>query len=200
MSKKEFGTDVEETPQADVASAIVMMTEILKELKSSHTGRDDGSIELLRQGVEALVKSEAGRPKENMYYPGISSMNPEGELKRPRAELRCKMMWVGHKLTKEALTHMEIDLLNKVQPGHYRVTKADGSTIPFDVDATIDREGRLERIAFRFPCKNTEDRHSHMPMTSYLREAMGELSPNVDRLMAQVLQLQAELARRDAAA
>mgnify|MGYP001603702920 CR=1 FL=1 len=195
MSKKEFDVEVEE-PKSDVANAIVMMTQILQEMRSKHAGGSE--IELLTKGVEALVKSEAGRPKENMYYPGISAMNPEGELKHPRAELKCKMTWVGHKLSKEALTHAEIDLLNKVQPGHYRVTKSDGSTIPFDVDAVIDREGRLERMAFRFPCKNTEDRHSHMPMTSYLREAMGELSPNVDRLMAQVIQLQSELACRDA--
>ena len=187
------GTLVEPT----LASAVQTMADILRELKTSSKG-DDSRIDVLASGIQTLIDHEKARPRENPQYPGISGLNPLGELAHPRPELRCKMFWVGYRLNKDMLTHEEIDLLNKVTPGEYRVTKSDGTMVPFTVDGKQDLAGRLERLTFHFPCKNTDDRMNHMPMISYLREAMGEALPSVDRLMAQVRALKAELALKGA--
>ena len=181
--------------EPSVTDAIMLMTQILAELKGK-AGVEDDRIGVLASGIQTLVDHEKARPKENPNFPGISALNPLGERDNPRPELKCKMFWVGFKLTKEGLTKLEIDLLNRLQPGEYRVTKANGRTIPFRVEAKEALNGKLEKMAIHFPCKSQEDRGDHMPMVSYLREALGEAVPNADILMAQVLALKAELAER----
>src|SRR5262249_28174034 len=111
---------------------------------------------------------------ENRLPPEISAYNKLGERDNPRPELRCRMIWVGFNLAKEALTREEIDLLNQVKPADYRVTKANQSTIDFTVTGRQDRAGRPELLTFHFPCKAVEDRHNHMPMTAYLKEVLAQ--------------------------
>lgn len=185
--------------EPSVTDAIVLMTQILAEMRGKSSG-SDSRIDVLAQGVQSLVDHENARPKENRQHPGISSLNPLGERDHPRPELKCKMYWVGFKVTKDSSSREEIELLNRLEPGNYRVTKANGRTIPFTVEARKGLNDKLERMMIHFPCKSTEDRGDHMPMTSYLREALGEGLPNADILMKQVLALQAELAARKAAA
>jgi hypothetical protein len=190
-------TETVDTPQAnDVAGAISMMAQILTELKSRER-ETDPRLETLAKGVEALVQREKSRPHENPNSPEISFMNPLGERDHPRPELKCKMFWVGFRLTKDGLTREEIDLLNTIKAGIYRVTKADGKQIPFTVAATQDAGGKLEKMTFHFPCKSVEDRNNHLAMSSYLREALGDIAPSVDLLMQQVRRLQAELDARN---
>ena len=185
-----------QAPDSSVAEAITMMAQILSELKAKGTG--DDRLETLSRGVEALVSAEASRPRENLNFPNISTLNPKGERDNPRPALKCKMFWVGFKMAPDSLTYEEINLLNRVVPGAYRVTKSDGKSVPFTVGATQDMAGRLEKMTFRFPCKNTEDRMNHMPMTSYLREVLGDTLPKVEQLIEQVKALQAELAAKSA--
>lgn len=181
---------------SEVSAAITMMAEILKELKSKEPQGGDDRIGILAQSVQALVAAENSRPRENRFGPEISVFNPLGERDNPRPELKCKMFWLGHKLTKDVLTREEIEALNAMEPGHYRVTKSDNRKISFDVQAREDNGGKLEQLTFHFPCKNTEDRQNHNPMLSYLLEAQGKLTPSVHSLMQQVLELKAELAAK----
>jgi hypothetical protein len=184
-----------EQKELSVNDAVTLMAQILSELRAKDSVGDE-RLSVLSKGVEALVSAEATRPRENRFPPEISYLNPLGERDNPRPELKCKMFWVGYKLSKEVLTKEEIDLLNKIQPGSYRVHKSDGRSIPFVVAAKDDESGRLEKLSFHFPCKNRDDRQNHMPMASYLREALGDVRPDVDRLLEQVQALQAELATR----
>jgi hypothetical protein len=73
------------------------------------------------------------------------------------------------------------------------VTKSNGRKIPFRVTPRWSDNGTLESMSFHFPCKATEDRQDHMPMTSYLKEVLGE-APTFDMLQAEITALKAQLA------
>ena len=173
---------------------MLMMTELLSEMRANPSG-DGQQLAALSKGVEALISAEAARPRENPQFPGKSALNPLGDHAHPRPELKCRMFWVGYKLSKEGLTHEEIELLNRVQPGEYRVTKSHGRSIPFTVAARLGTDGRLEQMTFHFPCKSTEDRHDHNSMTAYLREILGEAT-TVEVLRKQLAEAQVALAAR----
>jgi len=158
-----------------MADVLARMTAIMEEQQEQR--RKQG----LREELEDLSTADARKASrhigatgvaENNFPPEISNYNKKGERDNPRPELRCKMIWVGINLTKEMLTREEIELVNQVQPGDYRVTKADNSTIEFTVEGKVDRAGKPELLRFHFPCKHVEDRQNHMPMTSYLREVL----------------------------
>lgn len=183
----------EQTP--DLNDALSVMAQILQEMKSQKTATPD-SLETLARGIEQLVAVEKTKTKENTNHPDYSFLNPLGERDNPRPDLKCKMIWVGHKVTKEGLVKAEIDALNRIAPGVYRVTKADGRVISLTVTAKENEAGKLETMSFHFPCKSTEDRHNHAPMLTYLREAMGEQLPRVDYLISEIEKLKAELAAK----
>lgn len=178
-----------------MADALVMIAEALKTIKAGDTGASERLA-----GIEAfLLHQEKARPHENLFNPPlVSSLNPLGERDHPRPELKCKMIWVGYKMAKDTLTRQEIELLNRLQPGDYRVTKADGRTIPFKVTPKYTDNGNLEHLNIHFPCKLAEDRQNHLSMVSYLSEALGEVA-NTDTLKAQIASLKAQLAGVQAA-
>lgn len=131
---------------------------------------------------------------ENRQSPGISVYSyPEGDLKRPKAPLKCKMFWVGYEETPDTLKPIEVDLLNRLEPGEFRVTKTDGTPIPFRVSAKRNDRFELEELAIWFPCKG-ENRHNHGSKISYLQQALGDRIPTAEELLAELTILKAELA------
>ena len=175
---------------ATLAEALIAIADALKTLKAG-----DNTSATHLAGIEALLlQQERTRPHENLFNPPlISHFNPLGERDHPRPDLKCKMFWVGYEATKDGLTREEIDLFNRMQPGEFRVTKADGSTIPFSVGSRYADSGALEHMTFHFPCKNDTDRHNHASKTSYLREVLEGASPSVSGLLAEVAALKARL-------
>lgn len=174
-------------PDPSMAQALAMIAEALKSIKTG----DADAVDRLKTMETFLMEREAARPHENVFNPPmVSHYNPLGERDHPRPDLHCKMFWVGYELTKDQLTLAEIELLNRIQPGDYRVTKSDGKTIPFKVGQKVSDSGQIEHLTFHFPCKSSEDRQNHASMVSYLREALGEtVDPGV--LLAQIAQLKA---------
>jgi hypothetical protein len=172
-----MATDPKVATPAPAAAPDTTLTAILAQMATLMAKQGE------REDVEDLSSAEARKAGrrlgatgayENAFAPEISAYNPRGERDFPRSELACKMIYVGFKLAKEALTVEEIELLNQMKPGDYRVTKSDGKSIPFVVTAKLDAAGRRELLTFHFPCKSTEDRHNHMPMAAYLREALAQ--------------------------
>lgn len=167
-----MATDKSTAPTADdkLAEALnLIATMMAKQDKRAET--EDLNTEDARRAGRRVGASGA---YENAFPPDFSAFNPKGERDNPRPELRCKMIWVGFKLAKEALTVEEINLLNQAQPGDYRVEKADGRTIPFTIGGKADHAGRLEMLTFHFPCKSTEDRHNHLSMANYLKQVLAQ--------------------------
>lgn len=172
---------------------------LISEMKASPSRPDTGVVEqLLKQQERLLVKT---RP-ENLDPPQISVYShPEGERDRPKDPLKCKMRWVGYELTTDTLKPLEIELLNQLQPGEFRVTKADGTPIKFTVkakysdvyDKQTDRP-RVEGMDIHFPCTG-EHRQNHMSMVAYLQQALHGAIPSTDEMLQEVARLRTELER-----
>ena len=180
----------------DVAHALVMIAQMLKEVRAG----DAGSSVHLASIERLLAHQEATRPHENLFNPPlVSEANPLGERDHPRPELRCKMYWTGYEIKKESLSCTEIELLNRIKPGVYQVHKADGQRISFTVGEKRSDSGTIEQLTFHFPCKGAEHRQNHNSMTAYLQEALGE-TVTAEGLRAQIVALERQIATQQAAA
>jgi hypothetical protein len=126
----------------------------------------------------------ATQKKENPQAPMVSIYNPKGETDHPRPRLRTKTTQNGIALGEDTLTWEEIEALNALPPGEFRVAKANGVKIPFTVKFVKGFDGEsLERVEFHYPCKD-EHRHDHRPLFEYcldVLESAGQTA-DVDRL------------------
>lgn len=185
-------TPDEPITKSDFLSSIKLLLESVRGSDNVAT-KERAAIEVERLLLEQeRLKREM---PENKQSPGISVYSyPEGDYARPKAPLKCKMFWVGYEEKLETLTPIEADLLNRLEPGNYRVTKTDGSSIPFTVTAKYTNAGTLEELAVWFPCKKGDDRHNHNSKTSYCQQALGERIPSMDELMTELTRLKMELA------
>jgi hypothetical protein len=186
--------DDEPTSMAAVLAQMAQMqhetARLLLEMKQSGTGDANVIEQLLEQQQQLLVKTKP----ENTDHPGISAFSyPEGDLKKPKPDLKCEFIWCGQEESKEQLTPEEIELRNRLEPGNYFVTKANGQKIKFNVAAKYTDGGKLESLNVWFPCKG-DQRNDHMSSVAYLRQVLGEQVLSLEELMAQVNKLQGELA------
>lgn len=103
---------------------ITLTVDELKDLIQSKSEVQGLSAKSLAAAVaEGAAKA---RKLENPESPGISVFSyPEGELARPKPELKCPMFIGGAPFERSTLTPKEIEALNKMEPGHYRVLRAD---------------------------------------------------------------------------
>lgn len=176
----------DETQDPTMPAVLLKLAELIKDIKASS---DETLKAQMASQAELLIRTMP----ENKQPPLISVFNPLGDRDHPRPELKCKTYQNGYQLEREQLTTEEIELVNVITPGDYRVTKADGQVVPFTVSGEVDNAGQVQKKLIAFPSKG-EDRHNHLPLTSYLREAQGMRSPTVSQLAAQVAKLKAELA------
>jgi hypothetical protein len=174
---------------AQMAAMQAETARLLLEMKQgSGGGNADVIAKLLEQQSQLLVKTKP----ENTDHPGISVFSyPEGDLKRPKPVLKCKFFWCGHEESADQLTPEEIDLRNQLEPGEYKVTKANGVEIKFTVTPKYTDAGRLEEMAVSYPCKKGEQRTDHMSNVAYLRQVLGERVPSLEELMAENARLRA---------
>ena len=174
-----------------MASVMTLMTQLIAEMRSAQTGVErESALKSAEMLEQILVKTMP----ENKQPPLISVYSyAEGERDRPKPALKCKMSWVGYDIKVDTMTPAEIDLLNRLQPGVYRVKKADLSLIEFRVTAVHDSNLELERLDIWFPCKG-QDRHNHGTLLSYCHQALGTALASPEELYAEVLALKAQLA------
>lgn len=174
-----------------MAQVLLQFADLIKTIKSSS---DEQAKQAAATQAELLIRTMP----ENKFPPLISVFNPLGERDHPRPQLACEMWQNGYKLDRDTLTLEEITLLNTLQPGDYRVTKANGEVIPFGVSAERNNAGTIQTLRITFPSKG-EDRHDHASLANYLREAQGATVPTVRQLEDQLAALKAELAAARAA-
>lgn len=181
----------------DVAPAVAALTfDQLKDLLLSLKGPE--SEDLLRKHAQINAEAMATATGQQAVrpHPGISVFSyPEGDLARPRPDLKCKMFWVGHPLEDSTVTAEERELLNQAEPGIFPITKTDGSRILLTVTAERDGQHALTKLLFTFPCRG-EHKHNLPSMTDMLREAYGRLSDEKTVLLAELTRLRAEVAAR----
>jgi hypothetical protein len=180
-----------------MAAILAKMTELVAQVLNAKT---DPERDTAAKQVELIEKLITKTHPENVEHPGISVYShPEGDRFHPKDDLHCKMFWIGYELNTDTLRPDEIALLNRVQPGEFRVTKADGTGIPFRVTAKqsdkLGEDGRpqIEQLSMWFPCKG-DQRDNHLSMTSYLQQVLGDKLPTIQEALAELAKLKAELA------
>lgn len=199
-------TEMASEPQTDSSMAAVLAQlaavqqetmRLIAEMRTSGNTSQSAVLEkMLEQQQTLLVKTKP----ENTSAPLKSEYRPKGVAAYPDLAFKCnKMTWCGYELTTDTLRVDEIEWLNKLEPGEFRVTKADGTKIPFKVTAkhsqTFDEatgKFALEQLDIWFPCKG-EHRQNHMSMLSYCQQAVNGSIPGVDELLREVGRLKAEV-------
>lgn len=184
--------------QPSMASVLAMMATLIEKMGNGQKS-DTEQAAALKQ-IELMEQLVVKTRPENVDYPRISAYSyPEGDVARPKPALKCQILWCGYELHATTMTPEEIEALNTLVPGEYRVTKADGTSIPFRVQGknsdTLDAQGRpqLESLSIWFPCKG-DQRQSHMSLLSYCHQAMGHAIPSTADLLAELARLKQELA------
>ena len=159
-------------------------------------GIDANTLEAMLSRVALMTAAAQDRllHPDNREHPGISCYSyPEGDLKRPRPELKMPMTWVGYPLTTDTLTYNEIALLNQAEPGEYTFLRTDKTMDRMVVEADRDNLGRPTRLRFAFEVK--ERRDTLPSMVDQLRVAFSVKSPEqeeLERLRAEVERLKAQ--------
>jgi len=174
-------------PAADVDTKTLSLADLVVALKAA-TGNDDESMKKRAQyEAEAYERLEE---KENTKHPGISVFShPEGEQLRPKAKLRCKMVWVGEELWPETETPDEIALLNSAEPGIFTYHKTDGTLETLTITADRGPAGNVTALSFGFPCRG-DNKHNQPSKIAMLREVQGQTSRE-DELLAEIAALRA---------
>lgn len=160
------------TQGVDVADALTKMTSTLSEL---------------------ATRARPENPDHNhvsAYFTEADKARYGDHTKKPA--FKCDMFWVGYPLDPETQTPEEIEVLNTLVPGEYRVKKANGTEIPFTVEGKRKMSGELESLWIQFPCKG-EQSTDHGSMVSYCQQAMGAAIPSLADLQAQLATLRQEL-------
>lgn len=129
---------------------------------------------LQKTGMNTAAAMQQALKPENANHPGVSCYSyPEGDYKRARPHLKCKMTWVSADLDRETLHWYELELLNQCEPGDYRVTNADQSQTTLNIRPEMDSTtGRLDKLHFSFPVRDGQSRNVS-PMSVWLLEAQG---------------------------
>lgn len=192
-------------PKTRVRDTEPSMAQVLATMQELEKSRIE--IEKQRQAIEAErlqldrdryagEQDRANREMpENKQPTGISAFFTEADKAQygTKPELRCKTIWAGREIYGDVETPEEITLINKLPHGDFRVTKANGQSMTFQVRHTTDSNGKLANVNVWFPCSK-ENRHDHGSITSYCRQALGVAEPTVAELTAELARLKAEMA------
>ncbi len=164
-------TEMAQTVETVAATppSVTLTQEQLNQLLQAAAGGNQAGLT-----AEALAAAfaKAQRP-ENAQAPMVSVFNPRGETSHPRPEFSAgAVLQNGMKLDRDTLSWEEIEAINALPPGDWKVTKADGQACPFTVKHTKGNDGvKVERIDFSFPCRD-EQRESHRGIFDYCIEVL----------------------------
>lgn len=145
--EREVPLDAEPSPDKPVAFTGEQFDRLVDAIRGNQTDRVAAEAE-----IHALAMRKQLHPS-NETTPAVSIFNPLGERDHPRPDLVCEMFIGPYPLEKQTLLAREIELLNKLQPGTYDVTKSDGTQIAFHVLPKYRIDGKsVERLTLMFPC------------------------------------------------
>ena len=86
-----------------------------------------------------------------------------------KAKLKCRMYFGSAPIESQTCTPTEIDSLNRLTPGAYRVTKTDGARTVVDVTGQVNANRQIERLWIVIP-KDDENKNGYGPNLSYLAD------------------------------
>lgn len=174
------GDDMVETPTLVATPGTITITN--EQLQMLIQGAQSNNAGLT---AEDLAKAFAAtQKKENTSAPMVSIYNPRGERDHPGPKLRAKTLQNGIELREDTLLVEEVEALNALPPGEFRVAKANGVKIPFTVKVVRGYdETKVERVEFQYPCKD-ENRYDHRSLLEYCLDVLESagLTADIERV------------------
>lgn len=166
---QEQGGEVDMAQTETTAPTVTLTQEQLNQLLAAAASGNKGGM-TADELADAMQRSQK---KENTNSPMVSVFNPRGETATPRPFFAAgRVLQNGMRLDRETLAWEEIEAINALPPGDWRVTKADGSPCAFIVKHVKGNDGvKIERLEFSFPCKD-EQRESHRGLFDYCVEVL----------------------------
>jgi hypothetical protein len=158
--------------------------------------------------IHAQAMKKALRP-ENEIAPGVSVYNPRGERDFPRPKPTQIYMLARYPICEpgnyDTTTWTEIELLNSLKAGAYRVTKSDGTEIEVLVKAEGDSAGRPYKMTLFADGKGVQDdeqKNNWVSLVAVITQMVTGERPEQSyaRYQAIIDAQQAELARLKGAA
>jgi len=141
------------------------MIALTKALESVASGQQD-SREAAQHALEMARKQQQ---PDNITAPQISVYNPQGEKDYPRPKLKCRM-FIPWEAREETLSWEEIELLNLLQEGEYKVRRNDGTYIKVTIRVATNMAGRVDKLLLNHETAYNNDNHWLMPpMVDMLR-------------------------------
>jgi len=150
--------------------------------------------------VDGFAKAMAtANRRENPQAPMVSTFNPKGETANPKPALRCKTFQNGVPLDHDTLLWEEVEALNALPQGEFKVAKANGTRITFKVTHKVALDGEtLERVDIHYPCKD-EQRWDHRSLLDYCMDVLADAGKEADFERLTKLRREFEAMRRKSA-
>jgi len=158
-----------------------------------------GAIERMTEGqlqgaqIVADATKKAQRPS-NDFYPAISVFNLRGDKDFPKPPLKCEM-FIPWPAEHESLTREEVELLNLLIPGEYRIKRNDNTVVKVTcrVITKLDSD-EPNRLMINHDTAFNNDYHRMMPpLENYLRQMLKQ-NPRTRALADSVLTMEEEQA------
>jgi hypothetical protein len=131
----------------EIATALTF--EQLKELLEAGKSEPISHAQIADIAAAAAVKAKM---PENKQHPHISVFShPEGDLAHPKGNLKCRMYIGEAPIERTTVTPAELESLNRMTPGHYRVEKTDGSKAVVEVRGQVNSNREIERMWIVIP-------------------------------------------------
>lgn len=158
--------------------------------------------------IHAKAMKKALRP-ENEVSPMISIYSyPEGDTLRPRPKPTHIFMMGPYPIAEpknyDTSTVTEIELLNRLTPGDFTVTKADGIAVKMSVITEFESNGRTPyRTTLRIPMADDDQKNNWPPLMQLLTEVVTGETPTqsyaryqavIDSQTARIAALETQLA------
>jgi hypothetical protein len=153
--------------EQDAQPMVNLTFEQLKELLAEAKGTTLDVAEIAKAVAEGTAKAQI---PEDKNPPRISAFNPLGERDHPRPKLKCWFYFgsapIGSPKENHTLTRAEIDALNGMTPGHFRITKMDQSTVVVEVRGQVDANRNIERLWLVLP-EGDDQKNLYPPLADF---------------------------------
>lgn len=148
------------------APTVALTFEQLKELVQA--GRMSG--EEIAQ-IAGAAASKAKRPENDPPpYKSVYS-TPAGERDAPKPMLKCRMYFGSSPIERQTCTPAELEALNRVTPGIYRIAKMDGSHMNVEVRGQLNSNHQLDRLWILLP-EGDPEKNLYPPLESFAAQCV----------------------------
>lgn len=179
LERELSGPATVDPPAATLENIMKMMVAALAQISA-------GQNQSAKIAQKALEEAARAQQPDNKIAPGISDLNPQGDLEFPRPRLKCEM-FIPWEAEQEGLTWEEIELLNLLEEGEYAIKRNDGVKVGVKVQIQFNLNGKPNRLLMNSENSFNDENHWMMPtLVSILRQILAS-RPHTKVAAAQVV-------------